>query len=472
MKIQFDEKHLLAGVVGSENGATRSEFEQSRPKALAALAAFREKSQKGLYGFAHLPFQQDMIEAIGRYAGSVGFEYDTVCLVGIGGSALGAWALDCGIRGPHPVQGAFTPKHPRLVILDNIDPAFTAAALASMDARKTLVLVIAKSGATAETVSTFLIVRDWIERELGDAAARRIVAVTTEGQYLEGKDKGKYKSPLGALAASQGYRTFGVPGNVGGRFSVLSPVGLLPAALIGIDIAKLASGAAQMTHRSWLPDLEENVALRAALWHWLIWSKKPIQVAFPYSNNLWGTAFWFRQLWAESLGKILPGGGQPKNVGQTPVAALGATDQHSQVQLYIEGPNDKVFTFWKVERFPSPGAIPAAAFELESVDYLAGQSLAKLIDAEQRATAAALSMNGRPHCTVTLGRLDEEHLGGFLQMMEFQTAFMGELLGIDAFDQPGVEQGKLFTYGLMGRPGFERYEQQIEDLEKKWAAAE
>jgi len=472
MKIQFDEKRLLAGVTGKANGVTTSEYEQALPKALTALASFREKSEKGLYGFPHLPFQKDMIDAIQQYVDSVPFEYDTVCLVGIGGSALGAWALDCGIRGPHPVQGAVTPEHPRLVILDNIDPSFTAAALASMDARKTLALVIAKSGATAETVSTFLIVRDWLEQALGAEAQSRIAVVTTEGKHAEGKNKGKYKSPLAELAANEGYKTFGVPENVGGRFSVLSPVGLLPAALIGIDIVALTRGAAEMTHRSWLPDLKENVALRAALWQWLIWKKKPIQVAFPYSNHLWGTAFWFRQLWAESLGKVRQDGGKTENVGQTPVAALGATDQHSQVQLYIEGPNDKVFTFWKVEEFGAPDTIPARTFGLESVDYLVDQTLTKLIDAEQRATAAALSMNGRPHCTVTLDRLDEEHLGAFLQMMEFQTAFIGEMLDIDAFNQPGVEQGKLFTYGLMGRPGFERYKQEIEDLELKWAAAE
>jgi glucose-6-phosphate isomerase len=470
MKIEFDEKRLLAGVVGDANGVPRSEFEASQPRALAALASFRDKSEKGRYGFPHLPFRKDIIDAIHKYVHSVHFEYETVCLVGIGGSALGAWALDCGIRGPHPVQGAFTREHPRLVILDNIDPSFTAAALKSMNPRKTLALAIAKSGATAETVSTFQIVRDWLEQELGAEARNRIVAVTTEGKYEQGANAGNFKSPLCELAANQGYRTFGVPENVGGRFSVFSAVGLLPAALIGIDIDALTRGAAEMTHRCWLPDLKKNVALRAALWHWLMWDKKAIQVVFPYSNQLWGTAFWFRQLWAESLGKVRKREGRTENVGQTPVAALGVTDQHSQVQLYIEGPNDKVFTFWKVEEFRSPGVIPARKFGLESVDYLAGRNLTDLIGAEQRATAAALSMNHRPHCTVTLGRADEEHLGAFLQMMEFQTAFLGELLGIDAFNQPGVEQGKLFTYGLMGRSGYEGYQRQIEELEKHWDA--
>jgi glucose-6-phosphate isomerase len=176
---------------------------------------------------------------------------------------------------------------------------------------------------------------------------------------------------------------------------------------------------------------------------------------------LWGTAFWFRQLWAESLGKARNRNGELVNVGQTPVAALGTTDQHSQVQLYMEGPNDKVFTFWAVKKFDTQGKIPKTSIGMESFDYLAGQSLAKLIDAEQRSTAAALSENGRPNCTITLDRLDEEHIGAFLQMMEFETAFAGELLNINAFDQEGVELGKKFTFGLMGRAGYESFLERV-----------
>jgi glucose-6-phosphate isomerase len=463
MNIQFDDKNLRAEVVGTANGLTRSEIDGSQAKALRALKSFRKQSEQGLYGFPHLPFQDAVIRAVGRYAAEQSGRYDTVCVVGIGGSALGSWALDCGIRGPHPVQGAFTALHPRLVILDNVDPSFTAQALASMDARQTLVVVIAKSGGTAETVATFLIVREWMEQTLGRRkAAARITAVTTEG-----------KGDLFALAQAEKYRTFGIPENVGGRFSVLTPVGLVPAALAGINIRKLTRGAARMTHLCWQPDLEQNIALRAALYHWLILTRKrkTIHVAFPYSNHLWGTAFWFRQLWAESLGKAHDRKGAIVNAGQTPVAALGTTDQHSQAQLYIEGPNDKVFTFWAAGRFSTAGKIPARRVGQPAFDALAGQSLAKLIDAERRATAAALAEAGRPNCTMTLDRVDEEHLGGFLQMMEFQTAFMGELLDINAFDQPGVELGKNFTYGLMGRKGFEKYRRQFHAYEKKRAAA-
>jgi glucose-6-phosphate isomerase len=348
------------------------------------------------------------------------------------------------------------------VILDNVDPSFTALALASMDPARTRVVVIAKSGGTAETVATFLIVCDWLEKALGSQAGTRIAAVTTEG-----------KGDLYELATAEKYPIFGIPENVGGRFSVLSPVGLLPAALIGLDIRRITRGAAKMTHLCWQPDMEQNIALQSALYQWLIWTRhgKPIQVAFPYCNQLWGTAFWFRQLWAESLGKARDRKGREIHSGQTPVAALGSTDQHSQVQLYIEGPNDKSFTFWTVKKFAMPGSIPQRRFGLAAFDALAGQSLSRLIDAEQRATAAALSANGRPNCSFSLDRMDEEHLGGFLQMMEFQTAFMGELLDINAFDQEGVELGKRFTYALMGRAGYDEYRDSFAEYEKKRTAA-
>ena len=460
MAIQFDERNLYADMVGRGNGIATPEIERSKAKALKALKSFQKLSDGGVYGFAHLPFQTAAIGAIRKFASQVRGSFDTVCVVGIGGSALGAWALDCGMRGPHPVQGAPTSARPRLVILDNVDPDFTHAAIESMNPRTTLVLVIAKSGGTAETVSTFLAVWDWMKQALGAESASRIVAVTTEG-----------KGDLFALAQSEGFRTFGIPQNVGGRFSVLSPVGLLPAALIGIDIAKLTRGAAEMTHLAWQPDLAVNVALRSALCHWLVWTRraKPIQVAFPYSNRLWGAAFWFRQLWAESLGKARNRKGEVVHTGQTPIAALGTTDQHSQVQLYIEGPNDKVFTFWAVKRFAWQGKLPKTKLGLAAFDALAGQSLARLIDAEQRATAAAMTECGRPNCTVTLDRVDEYHLGAFLQMLEFQTAFLGELLDIDAFDQEGVELGKKLTFGLMGRQGFEPYRDQFAAYEKKRA---
>lgn len=458
MPISFDETNLLARVVGQEHGLSAADLKDFEALGQRALQGFRALHASGAVGFPDLPADKKIVKEILAFAAKVKGSFDTVCVVGIGGSALGAWALDCALRGPHPVQAPHSTKNPRLVILDNVDPEFISLALASMNPKKTLVVVIAKSGATAETVATFLVVRGWQEQHLGAKAAKaRTVVVTSEG-----------RGDLKVLATREGYPTFHLPENVGGRFSVFSAVGLVPAALIGIDITKLLKGAAAMTALSWKDDLKANLALRSAVYHFLALTKKnkTIQVAFPYANRLWGTAFWFRQLWAESLGKKKLRTGEVVHVGQTPVAALGTTDQHSQVQLYMEGPADKVFTFWAVKKPTTPGKIPSAKIGLEGFDYLAGQSLAKLLDAECRATAAALTETGRPNCTVTLDKLDAEHMGMFLQFMEFQTAFAGELLNINAFDQDGVELGKKFTFALMGRKGFNEFGDRFKAYEK------
>ena len=393
MAIQFDPANLLDTMVGSGHGIGAAEPARHAARALEALKTLHESVDQGKYGFPHLPFDTKSIKSYLDFAASVKGSYDTVCVVGIGGSALGAWALDCGLRGPHPIQPAFTTSNPRLVILDNVDPEFVTEAVAAMNPKKTLVVVIAKSGATPETVAAFLIVREWLTLALGKKANQRIVAVTSEN-----------RGDLKALATQEGYRTFHLPDNVGGRFSVLSAVGMAPAALCGFDIRKICKGAAAMTALCWKADLAANPALNAALHHWLSLTQcgKTIQVAFPYANRLWGTAFWFRQLWAESLGKKFDRKGNVVHTGQTPIAALGTTDQHSQVQLYMEGPNDKTFTFWAVKRPANPGRIPKTKTGLEAMDYLPGQTLAKLIDAEQRATAAALCECQRPNSTFTL----------------------------------------------------------------------
>jgi len=454
MKILFDETNLLASMVGEAHGVTPAEYKAQMRRGPEVVKAFRKLVDRGEVGFPSLPFQTDALKQIQAYARKVRGSYDTVCVLGIGGSALGAWALDCALRGPHPVQKPFSRKNPRLVILDNVDPALVGAALEVMDPGKTLVLAVTKQGGTAETVAALLVVREW----LGKRAPKQSVAITTPG-----------RGDLYALALREKWPIFAIPENVGGRFSVLSAVGLLPAALIGLDVGKLLRGAAAMTEQCWQTDPRRNPALRAALLHHLIWTakSKTIHVAFPYSNRLWGTAFWFRQLWAESLGKSKTRAGENVHIGQTPVAALGTTDQHSQVQLYVEGPNDKVFSFWAVEKQGWEGRIPKTRYKLDSFDYLAGRKLAELLEVERLSTEAALTEAGRPNCTYTLERLDEEHLGAFLQLLEFQTAFIAELLDVNAFDQPGVEAGKRFTYGLMGRPGFEEYRERFEQYQKR-----
>ena len=445
IRICFDYANALHDRVGDQ-GLSPGQLDKSA--AAAAVEAFRGRVVSGEVGFPNLPDDTSVAKAIVEFANDLRPQIDHIILVGIGGSALGPYAVDVALRGPHPLQPAPSRKAgPRLVVLDNVDPGLITAALERVNPRRAAVCVIAKSGSTAETLSTFLIVRAWITKALGKRARSRIVAIT-------GPDKGD----LLAIAKEEKYPLFFVPENIGGRYSVLCPVGLVPAALCGFDIRAMLRGAGDANQLCWERDPGRNPALAAAQVHVALdrHRHKSIEIVFAYSSFLWGMAFWYRQLWAESLGKRVDRSGRVVNNGQTPVAALGVTDQHSQVQLYMEGPNDKMLTFWGVDKLV-PLRIPRDLAKYDSCGYLGGKKLGDLFHAELRATEAALTEAGRPNCRWMLPQVDAYNLGAFLQMLEFQTAFAGELYGVDAFDQPGVELAKKLTYGLMGRKGFESF---------------
>jgi glucose-6-phosphate isomerase len=335
----------------------------------------------------------------------------------------------------------------RLVILDNVDPEGVAARLDSLDPRRTAACVITKSGSTAETMANLLVLLGWMERRAGRSHARRWSAITDPKQ-----------GDLLVLARRLGIPTLPVPRNVGGRFSVLTPVGLVPAAFLGIDVDELVAGARAMRRHCWTAAAERNVGvLGAVLLHRLATRRRrSIQVLMPYADALVHLADWYKQLWAESLGKRLDRRGRVVETGQTPVTALGATDQHSQVQLYVEGPHDKVVTFLEVERFRRDVRIPSRHRDLASLGYLGGRTLGELLAAEKKGTELALTEAGRPNFSYLLPTVSAHVLGQLFYLFEFQTALSGELYGIDAFDQPGVEAGKRAAYALMGRPGYEQ----------------
>jgi glucose-6-phosphate isomerase len=266
------------------------------------------------------------------------------------------------------------------------------------------------------------------------------------------------------IGESLGIPMFDIPAGVGGRFSVLSPVGLLPAALTGMDIRALLRGAKDMA--AWVAGAEgwENPACLFAGMQYLHYTAfdRRVSVMMPYSARLRDVADWYRQLWAESLGKAVDRQGRTVNVGPLPVKSLGVTDQHSQLQLYAEGPDDKVITFLGVGEFENAITIPAPAAEASSLSYLGGHTIGELMWAEQKGTAWALAKGGRPSITITVPRVDAYHVGALLYLLEMATAVSGELYDIDAFDQPGVELSKQATYALMGRPGYEKLAEEIE----------
>lgn len=327
---------------------------------------------------------------------------------------------------------------------DNTDPKELADLLDVLDWEQTAVNVISKSGDTVETMSAFVYLRQRLIDELGEEEAKRHIIVTTDAE----------KGSMRQIVDREGYRNLAVPNNVGGRFSVLSTVGLFPLAFAGIEIDQLLAGGLDLDEQLDAEPFMQNGPLIYAALQYLGYTRRQqnISVLMPYADGLRGLAQWYRQLWAESLGKKVDLTGKTVNVGQTPVAAVGATDQHSQAQLYIEGPFDKLVTFVTVEESSRSALLET---DLSELAYLNGLELNDMLLTEAKSTAVALAHNGRPNGTITIPQLDEFYLGQLLYFFEVACAYMGDLLGINTYDQPGVELGKQLMYAQLGRQGFE-----------------
>ncbi|MFB6301985.1 MAG: glucose-6-phosphate isomerase [Haloferacaceae archaeon] len=387
------------------------------------IARGRAEAEFG-YASLNLPDRTDP-DAIRRVVD--GFDDPAAVLtVGIGGSALGAATVAAALDAP---------GGPAWYVLDNVDPARTAAVVDDLPLDRTVVNVVSRSGTTAETLANFLVVRDAMARAGVDWTERTLVTTGTEGN-------------LARLADRHDLAELPVPDGVPGRFSVLSPVGLALAAFRGHDVDALLAGA-----RAAADDLsgslfETPAYAYGATCYALERRGAGSNAVMPYAESLETFAEWFAQLWAESLGK--------DGLGQTPIRALGATDQHSQLQLYRAGPRDKLVTLVRPRERPDR-AIPDAgtgtdgdAERLEGLAYLGGSSLGDLLDAEFRATEASLAAAGRPSVRVEMPRVDERSLGGLLYGMEAACVLYGELLGVETFTQPAVEWGKRAARGLLG----------------------
>jgi len=445
MKLRYG--RLFQDRLDGEHGLHRDRLADMRRRFPEIRSEVQRRQRSGEYGFYGLADQAAAVRNIRGFAEGLGQAFDHVLVLGIGGSALGVKALLNALREPgwNELSDEGREFYPRLTVLDNVDPSTVAAALRRIDPRRVLVNVVSKSGGTAETMAQYLVVRAWLEEVLGQAVNRHLVFTTDPA-----------RGALREIANRDGIAALEVPPDVGGRFSVLSPVGLLPAALVGIDIEQLLAGAKQALEAAVPDELLKN---RPALYSALLWSADTtlgakLHVLMPYSDRLREFAEWYRQLWAESLGKAQDRRGSLVNRGPTPIAAVGATDQHSQVQLFMEGPFDKVVSFLAVENFGNDVAIPQRADQPADLSYLPGHTLGELLRAEQQATAAALSRMGRMNCTLELPDLSARSFGEAIMFFQIATGYAGAWYGVNPFDQPGVELGKKLTYAAMGRPGF------------------
>jgi len=414
-----------------------------------SAAGVQQKRHDNLQGFFHLPFQDREKEEIKVHAQYIRDNFENFVVIGIGGSALGNRFLHKALN--HPYYNML-PYHdrkgcPRVFILDSIDPDYLTGLFDILDLKKTVFNVITKSGSTSETMANFMVIKDKLEKEVGRDKAKDHIISTTDRE----------KGSLLKIALKEGYKTFYIPSNVGGRYSVLSAVGLLSAAVTGIDIDDLLAGAADMADRCNSGDPFSNPALLGAIFQYLAYKRgKNITVIMPYTESLDGFGDWYCQLWAESLGKF----DGERGIGQTPVKAIGARDQHSLLQLFLDGPNDKIFTLIAVENRNKDFEISRMDSDT-GINYLSGSTLGKLLSSEFRATGYVLTKKERMNYQIILPDITPNIIGQLIFLYMSMTAHAGEFLRIDAFNQPAVEEGKAITYGLMKRGGYENKGEEI-----------
>jgi glucose-6-phosphate isomerase len=405
----------IGNALGTTPGVSRESLDRLDDQVAAAherIAAGRADDEHG-YAALNLPSTVDP-DAV-RAAVAPFADAEAVLVVGIGGSALGAATLSAALGDDPPAY-----------VLDNVDPDRVAAVLDSLPLAETAVTVVSRSGTTAETLANFLVVREAMERAGVDWTERTLVTTGPEGNLRD-------------LADRHDLPALDVPEGVPGRFSVLSTVGLATAAVQGHDLDALLAGAADAADGLAGSLFECPGYAYGAVAYALANRGATVNAMMPYAESLESFAEWFAQLWAESLGK--------DGLGQTPARALGATDQHSQLQLYRAGPRDRVVTLLRPRERPDR-AIPET--DLDGLAYLGGGSLGELLDAEFEATEASLSAAGVPNVRVEVPRVDERSLGGLLYGMEAATVLYGELAGVSTFTQPAVEWGKRAARGLLG----------------------
>lgn len=415
--IALDPKHLC----GLPPAALQRLCRKAEP---FAVALFAHRDAPGA-AFLDLPDDAALLRHIGAFVkAQQKHGWTDVVVLGIGGSALGLIAIRDALLPPFD-------QKPRLHAVDNIDPVYTAALFDFLDFKKTLFIVISKSGETAEPMLLYGLARQRLKKMVKNWQ-QHFVFVTDRERGL-----------LRRMADKEGIAAFDVPDKVGGRFSVLSAVGLLPAALAGADIGGLLRGARAMRERIRKTGGADNPALAlAASQHFFDIKKgKPMTVMMPYGGQLYRFADWYQQLLAESIGKS-------RRAGPTPIRALGTTDQHSQLQLFADGPDNKWFIFLRAQRFAADVKLPAGTLPKE-IGFLNGKKMSDVMNASCRGTAAALAEKDRPSLTLVLEKIDAEHLGQLFMLFECQVALLGKLYGVNAFNQPGVEAGKTLTRQLL-----------------------
>ena len=419
----------LASEIG-DGGLEQAAFERYLNKVSVFLPSIRAGVANGEIPFLNLPKRNSDLPEIRETAARFRGDYDDIIVLGTGGSSLGGRTL-CALA---PLAYPNLREGPRIRFADNVDPHSFDLLIADTDWTRTGVIAISKSGATAETLAQFAILwRVLLEHMHENQASDRVAVITEPGG-----------SPLASMAAKLGCRKLNCDQNVGGRYSAFSVTGLLPAAIAGLDIDAIRAGAATV-----LLDMPEGgtkgyaPAEGAAVSVGLDLTKNvTATILMPYCDRLADFALWYRQLWAESIGKA--------GRGTTPIRAIGTVDQHSQIQLYLDGPANKMYTLMLTDTRDSGPNISMGATGIKNLGYLNGRTIGDLLFAAGKATAETLANNGRPTRLIHIPKVDEESIGALMMHYMLETIIAADLYGVDPYNQPAVEEGKVLTREFLG----------------------
>ena len=439
IKMKFDFSNILSENV--ENGLSRNELISSEELIDEVKNNILGKMNSEYFALKLPGVMLNEITEIETYARYIQSNFENFVVVGMGGSSLGNEMLHFGLKG---IYYNLINK-PKMYFLDNIDPESTLTLLNSLDLVKTVFNIITKSGDTTETLQNFLLIVQELKKRNLDLNEHLVFTTDPKKGFLR-----KNSEKLNV-------KTFPIYSLVGGRYSVLSYVGLLSAAVEGIDIRALLQGAHEFQKSISEIKANQNPSFLFSLFQYLLLKKKRIRttVLFSYSDGLRYLGEWYIQLLAESIGKRYSRTRKEIFSGILPFSARGASDQHSVLQLFIEGPADKLFVFICPEQYRFDNMISSdVPFEVDNLKHLLNKKYSELIINECKATKASLSMSNRTNMSIVLKRIDEFELGKLIYFLELSVISLGELLNVNPIDQPAVELGKRLTYGLMGKENF------------------
>jgi len=437
--INFDYTFVLEKNVG-KNGLNINDIKGYGKLTKQAIENIENAHREGELDFLNLPENNKVIEEIEDFVKNFEQEYDNILVLGIGGSSLGFQAIFSSL---FPYYRDLL-NGPKVYFLENVDSEVLYEFYKKINLKRSIAIIITKSGCTAETMAHFMILKQKMDKSLGDKSRKRIITITDPE-----------KGDLLKISKEEGYKTFYIPSSVGGRFSVLTPVGLLPSAMAGISARGILKGAKAISKIITSTDVLKNPsALGASILIEFYKRGRNIFVLFPYSSKLLFLSHWFRQLWAESLGKEYDLQDKKIKWGQTPVTSIGTIDQHSQLQLYMEGPDDKIIGFISVKNKKYRIKIPEILDNYSATSYLRGHQVSELLDSAKKGTEYALANNGKPSFSYIFDRISPATIGAFFLMMEMQTSIAGEMLRLNPYNQPGVETSKRLAYGFLGRKNY------------------